>query len=351
MISARALSRATLSRQMLLARANLTVREAIEQSVVLNAQQTNDPYLWLWTRLADFRSDYLTAAIADRTVVRSTLLRGTQHLVSASDYGWLRAILQPLLNRLQRNVFGRRIGDLDADQLIVATREILGGRNLTRPELGRLLEQRWPGRDRTALAWSAQYLEPVLHPMLNSNGRNTPFVLASDWLGPADSKPDPSRLIIRYLSAYGPATVGDIRAWSGVAGLREVVERLRPELVVFRDESGRELFDLPDAPRPDPDTEAPVRFLPEFDNLLLAYTDRNRIMTDEVRAQVCVGDAVAATILVDGAVRATWTLEKISGQLRIHMFGRLSRIQRSAVEEEAEALQPFCAQKLRPRTI
>lgn len=142
------------------------------------------------------------------------------------------------------------------------------------------------------------YLEPVLHPAPSGTWNTlgpTPFVLASDLLGPPHPDPAPQLLVRRYLAAYGPATVGDLRTWCGVSGLPEVVDGLRPELHVFRDERGRELVDLADAIRPDADVPAPVRFLPEFDNLMLAYADRTRMMTDEVRRQVCVGDGVAAT--------------------------------------------------------
>ncbi len=313
-LSLRALNRAALARQLLLMRAELPVVAAIRRVVGVNAQAAKDPYLWLWARLADFRIDQLTEAIEVRQVVRSTTMRVTQHLVAADDFWWVRSVLQPLLARTQRNIFARGTTDVDLDELVGATRDLLAGRSLYRAELGRLLEARWPGRDRTALAWSAQYLEPIVHPVSSGSwhtSSRTKFTLAADWLGaprsPDDGLTGPQRLVRRYLAAYGPATTSDIRAWSGVSGLREAVDSQRSELQTFTDSGGRELVDIPDGPRPEADTPAPVRLLPEFDNLMLAYADRTRIMSDDVRRQVCVGDGVAATVLIDGFVDGTWS--------------------------------------------
>lgn len=252
-LSRRAVNRATLARQFLLARATLPVPAAVEDLAGLNAQEPNGGYLSLWSRLDGFRQQDLTERIVDRTVVRSVLFRGTQHLISADDFRWLHPLLRPLLTRLQRNTFGRRTAGVDLAELVDLARTLLTGRTRTRPELARLLEPRWPGIERSALAWSVQYLEPVLHPApsgtWNTRGP-TPFQLATDVLGLLDPTPDPARLVRCYLAAYGPAAVADIRAWSGVSGLREVVEAMGSELVGFRDDDGRRLFDLPDAPRP-----------------------------------------------------------------------------------------------------
>lgn len=340
-LSPRALNRATLARQMLLERHDVTVQEAVEQTVGLNAQSPNEPYLWLWSRLTEFTVSDLTDAIVDRSIVRSTLMRGTQHFVAAHDFVWLRPVLQQLLNRIQRNTFGRRVGNADLERLTATTRKLMAGEAMTRSDLSRLLDRQFPDAERGALGWSAQFLEPMLHPAPSGTWNTlgaTPFVLATDWLGPLGA-PDADQLVRRYLAAYGPATASDVRAWSGVAGLREVVDRMRPELFVFRDETGREVFDLPDAPRPDPDTPAPIRFLPELDNVLLAYSDRTRMMTDEIRAQVCQGDAVWATVLVDGVVRAKWSIDDAT--IVIHPFGALTKAERAAVDDERDRLQHF----------
>lgn len=347
-LSARALGRATLARQLLLDRTALPVAAAVERVFGLNAQSPNPPYLALWSRLEPFAIDDLTAAITDRSVVRSVTLRGTQHLMAVPDFRLVRPAVAALLRRVHRNVFGRRTAGVDLDALVAEARELLAdGTVRTRPELGRLLAERRPGADPTALGWTVQYLEPVLHPApsgtWNTHGA-TPFASA-DWTG---VRAEPTldslcQLVRRYLAAFGPASVADMRAWSGVSGLREVFERLRPELRTYTDESGRELFDLPEVTVPDADVPAPVRFLPEFDAPLLAYADRTRMMTDDVRRQVCVGDAVAATVLVDGMVAAVWSASRTGAvaELTVRPFRPLGPTDRSEIEAEADRLIRF----------
>jgi hypothetical protein len=341
-LSARALGRATLARQLLLDRADLPVVAAVERLFGLNAQDPNLPYLALWNRLRPFSIRDLTAAIEDGSLVRSTLMRATQHMVSAADFQLVRPLLAPLLRRVQRNAFGRRTAGVDLDALVAEARVLLAdGRVVTRPELGRQLALRWPQADPTALGWSVQYLLPLVHPApsgtWNTRGA-TPFAHADVPSGAC-----PEELVRRYLAAFGPASVSDARAWSGIGGLREVFDRMRPRLRTFTDESGRELFDLPDAPTPPPDLPAPVRFLPEFDAPLLAYADRTRIMTTEVRRRVCVGAGVAATVLVDGTVAATWSIRRAddTAALEVQPLRPLAAADRAAVEDEAQRLLAF----------
>ncbi|TDD56968.1 winged helix DNA-binding domain-containing protein [Nonomuraea terrae] len=349
-LSKRALGRALLDRQFLLRRADLPAVTAVERVFGLNAQSPNQPYLALWSRLDSFTIAGLTAAIEDRSLVRSTMMRATQHLMSVPDFRFVRPVLAPLLRRVQRNTFGRRTAGVDLDALVEEARELLDGRVVTRPQLGRLLAQRRPAADPTALGWSVQYLEPLVHPAPSGTWNvygPTPCARA-DWTGvrPEATAEDVRRMVRRYLAAFGPASVSDARVWSGVSGLREMFEQLRPELRVYTDESGRELFDLPDRLIPAADLPAPVRFLPEFDAPLLAHADRGRIMTDEIRRQVCVGDAIAATVLVDGAVAATWTTSHDDGAavLTVRPLRPLrpwSPADRDAVEAEAARLLAF----------
>jgi len=335
-LSSRALGRALLERQLLLRRAELAVVPAVEQLFGLNAQSPNDPYLVLWSRLKLFSLADLTGAIEDRSLVRSTMMRATQHLMSVEDFGFVRPVLAPLLRRVQRNAFGRRTTSVDLDDLVVAARELLAdGRTLTRPELGRLLAERWPVDDPTALGWTAQYLVPLIHPAPSGTWNvygATPFTLADVSAG------DVRRMVPRYLAAFGPASVADARTWSGVSGLREVFAELRPSLQVYADSSGRELLDLPDRPLPEEDVPAPVRLLPPFDATLLAHADRTRIMTDEIRRQVCVGAGVAATVLVDGTVAAIWTVGP-TGVLKVQPLRPLTDL--DAIEAEALRLLAF----------
>ena len=345
----RKLGRATLERQLLLRRWDLPVTEAVERLAGLNAQDPEPPYLGLWARLADFEHDALTRSLHDRSVVRSSLLRGTQHMVTAADYLAWRPLLQPVLERIQRGFFGRATAGVDPAALAAAARQLLGQRLLTRPELGRLLARQWPDHEPGALAWSAQFLVPLVHPPPSGTWGThgpTPFVLAESWIGrPLPAWSSPQELIKRHLAAFGPASVNDIQAWSGLTRLREPVERLGAELRPFRDEGGRQLYDLPDAPRPDPDTPAPPRFLPAVDNLLLAHADRTRVISDEHRKRVCVGAVVEPTVLVDGQVVAVWKLIRApaGATLEIELLTGLSGTEQAAVAQEGMGLLRFSA--------
>ncbi len=211
------------------------------------------------------------------------------------------------------------------------------------PNSGALASTR-PDADPNALGWTVQYLLPVVHPAPSGTwGKRgaTPFA-AFSGVPEAATAEDVGEMVRRYLAAFGPATVADARSWSGVGGLREVFERLRPELRTYADESGRELFDLPDRDLPPADLAVPVRLLPEFDATLLAHADRTRVMTDEIRRQVCQGAAVAATVLVDGTVAATWTKDR-TGRLTVVPLRPISTADRAAIEAEALRLLAFAA--------
>lgn len=340
-IDRRALNRATLERQLLLQRSPMPVPDAVGRLVGLQAQSANAPYLGLWTRLADFALTDLTARLEDRSVVRSSVLRGTQHLVRADDYGWLRPLIEPALARGRQAAYGRQTAGLDLAELASVARDLLAGRTLTRPQLGAALASRWPSYDPLVLAWSAQALVAVVHPPPSGTWRRggaTPFALASDWLGVTPAEHGPDELVRRYLAAYGPATVADMQQWSGVRGLAEVVARM--PLVPL----GDGLYDLPDMTY-EPERDAPVRFLPEFDNLMVAYADRGRIMPEEYRKRVCVGSMVHPTVLVDGTVRGTWKLAlgKDRARLTVSLFERLPRRDHAAVTAEASRLLDFAA--------
>lgn len=335
------LNRTALARQLLLDRVDLPAATAVERLAGLQGQEANSPYLSLWARLRDFRHDQLTGALEDRSVVRSSVLRGTQHLVTAGDFTWMRALMQPVLARTRQAAFGRDTKDVDLDRLVALTRETLAGRTLTRPQLRDELAVHWPDVPPLTLAWSAQMLVPVVHPPPNgtwNRGGATPFTLAEEWLGrPLETDPSREVLVERYLRAFGPASVKDVQMWSGLTRLKEVVAGM--DLRVHRDESGRELYDVPEGELSEVD-EAPVRLLPYFDNLIVAYDDRSRMMTAEIRKRVCVGAVIYPTVLVDGRVKAMWDLvdKRI---LRVETFGELSATERAAVTAEAEALLDF----------
>lgn len=265
--------------------------------------------------------------------------------------------MQPVLDRGRQGAFGRDTAGLDPAELAAAARALLRGRTLTRPQLGRLLAEHgraagWGERDPRALAWSVQCLVPVVHVPPNGTwgrGGATPFTLAEEWLdSPPEAEPSPGRtaeMVLRYLTAFGPAGVRDVQTWSGLTRLGDVLERLRPDLRVFHDEDGNELFDVPDGPLPAPATPAPPRFLPDFDNLMVAHARRARIMTDEHRRLVISGSLVRATLLVDGFVRGVWTVGRDgdAATLTVRLFEPLSAEDTAAVTAEGERLLAFAA--------
>lgn len=346
----RALNRAFLKRQLLLSRSRLSAEEAIEHLVGMQAQAPNPPYIGLWTRLEGFHPDELARLILERRAVRIALMRNTVHLVTARDCLKLRPLVQPVIDRGLRASRAHRAGleGLDAEALVAAGRVLLEERPCTAKELGMLLEERWPERDGASLARAIRHLLPIVQvPPRGLWGRSGPaaHTTAEVWLGrPFDPDPSMEEMVLRYLGAFGPASVKDVQTWSGLTRLGEVIERLRPHLVTFHDEHGHELFDLPDAPRPDSETPAPPRFLPEFDNLILSHADRSRIIADDYRKTIASKNGmVPATVLVDGFVRGVWKTERTRGKvtLVIEPFEPLPRKDLDALCEEGDRLIRF----------
>jgi hypothetical protein len=350
-LSRRALNRALLERQLLLQRSTMPVPAAVEHLVGLQAQVPNTPYIGLWTRLEGFNAEYLAQLIKDRRAVRIALMRGTIHLVMQRDCLALRPVVQPIMDRsLKSGAFSRSNMGIEFQALAAAGRAIVEEKPRTLAEIGKLLQERWPDRDATALAYAIRDMLPLVQvPPRGIWGLSGKAIstTAENWLGrslAADQSPD--EMILRYLGAFGPATVSDMQKWSGLTRLREVAEGLRPRLRTFRDDLGNELFDLPDAPLPHPDTPAPPRFLPEFDNVLLSHSDRNRIIPDEHRWGVFTNNGlILGTVLVDGFVRGTWKITRQRGTaaLAIHPFTRLAKQERAALVEEGARLLAFAA--------
>ena len=355
-LSRRALNRALLERQLLLARSHVAARDAIERLVGMQAQVPLDPYIGLWTRLDGFRTDELAKLITDRRAVRIGLMRGTVHLVTARDALAIRPVVQPMYERMFVSArddvgvptFTSRLAGLDMKAVLAAGRKLVDETPRSAAELRPLLKKRWPERDADALAAAVHFHLPLVQvPPRGVWGKTAQprHALLQTWLGrelAGDGTPD--KLMLRYLRAFGPATVADARTWSRLTGLREVFERLRPSLRTFRDEKGRELFDVPDGPLPDPDTPAPPRFLPEYDNVFLSHDDRSRIVRDDVRwSQRTVMEGRFGTVLVDGFIEATWKIVREAGTatLRVESVAPLTRRDMDAVAEEGERLLTF----------
>ncbi|MFL6123005.1 winged helix DNA-binding domain-containing protein [Actinophytocola sp.] len=347
----RATNRATLARQHLLARTEQTALDTIEHLVGMQAQAPFPPYTGLWTRLRDFQPDELADALLNRHVVRIALMRGTVHLVTAADACYLRPLIQPLLDRdLRTNTqHARHLTDLDPTTIADTARHALAERPHTPKELGAALAQHWPDRSPAALTHAARGLLPLVQvPPRAVWGRagHTAYQTAQHWLGrELDPAPDPRRMITRYLAAYGPASVADMQTWSGLTRLREITETL--DLPTTRTPDGRELYDLPDAPRPDEDTPAPVRFLPEFDNILLSHADRTRIMTEEHRKRLFAvkNGVLPGTFLVDGFVHGSWrvTRQRTSALLIITPWARTTDKDLTVLTAEGTRLLDFLA--------
>ncbi|MFE9387221.1 winged helix DNA-binding domain-containing protein [Streptomyces sp. NPDC007025] len=342
----RTLNRATLARQLLLEPSDMPVLDTIAHLGGLQAQAPQEPFVGLWSRLRAFDPTALSDLLTERRAVRMHLMRRTVHLVSAEDALAWRTRFDGMLHQRTLGVHRSVLEGVDLDELAAAGRAVLAdGEPRTMAGLVEALADRRPGRDKRALG---EILVAALVPVVQVPPRGlwrtragVRNVLLSSWLGreaapPAPDGSDPvgRALVRRYLAAHGPAASADLRAWCGLSGLPAAVSALREELVSFRDERGRELLDLPDAPRPDPGTPAPVRFLPAFDNAVLGYHDRSRIIDDVHRGLSVAGERV---VLVDGRVSATWHTGS-ADTVSVSPLRGLSAAERTAVAEEAERL-------------
>jgi Winged helix DNA-binding domain len=366
-LTERQLNRATLRRQLLLHRAARPAADAIEHLAGLQAQAPLAPHVGLWTRLAGFGHDDLKDLLTERAVVRAHLMRNTVHLVTAADFLRFRPLFQPLMERALAGNFGRNLDGVDLAELRAFAQTLLAGTPLTRTELADQLSARWPDHHPASLAYAATHLLPLVQApprgLWGSSGRAV-FVLASAWLAgtqPGDPRPggltaynnvadDPARateqLVLRYLAAYGPATVGDVQTWCGLSRLHAVTERLGPRLRAFTGPDGAELLDLPDAPRPDADVPAPPRFLPEYDNLLLSFAGRGRVIRGARPVPLPPGNgATTGTLLVDGCWEGEWTTARDGDRavLAVRPYRRLNGLEQDAITAEGSRLLDFTA--------
>ncbi|WP_037885976.1 winged helix DNA-binding domain-containing protein [Streptomyces viridochromogenes] len=338
-LGTRALNRATLDRQLLLRRSPLSALAAVEHLVGLQAQEVKPPYYALAARLEGFTPEELSGLLADRAAVRIVTMRSTIHLHSADDGLTLRPLVQPARDR-EVNYFRKGLVGVDLDRLAVLARELVEAEPRTMKQLRAALGAEWPDADPQSLAVAARCTLPLVQVTPRGLwGRSAQVALTTleHWLGrPAEPAASPDATVLRYLAAFGPASVKDMQTWSGLTRMRAAFERLRPQLVTFRDENGVELFDLPDAPRPDPDTPAPPRLPPEFDNLLLSHADRTRVVPPADRGRTWQANTVYCPLLVDGFLAGVWRI--LDDALVIEQFTELTKAQCTEVTEEAERM-------------
>lgn len=349
-LSNRQLNRALLARQHLLERRHFPATDVIEQLVGLQSQAPNDPYIGLWSRIESFETAELSQAMLARETVRIVTMRGTIHLVTARDALAFRPVVQSMLQTSfgANATYAPNFEGLDLAEVIEAGRQVLEDAPQTGKQLGAILGEQWPDRDASTLSHAVRYHLPLVQVTPRGvwgKSQQPTLTTIEAWLGrPMSAGREPDELIRRYLAGFGPATVADIQAWSGLTGLRESVERLRPGLAAYRDERGRELFDIEDGTFPDPETPAPVRFFPGFENALLAHADRTRIISDERRkATWKVNGLVDPTFLLDGYVGGRWkaVCAKTDVAIDLFPFEPLARSDRVDVECEATRLLDF----------
>lgn len=348
LLTPRALNRATLARQHLLERRPAAPLQVIEGLFGLQAQLARPPFIGLWSRIAGFRREALHALLLERQVVRATAMRGTLHLMSTRDYLKFRTTLQPVLDRALQGVFRDRAKALDLDEALAFGRAFFGEQPRTFDALRAALLARDAGADERAIAYAIRMRLPLIQVPVASTWSfpaQADFAVAEAWLATA---PDPASilpdLLLRYLAAFGPASVADAQTWSGLQGLKPVFEALRPQLVTFKGVDGKELFDLPEAPRPPEETPVPVRFLPDYDNLVLAHADRTRVIDDAHRPRIATRNLqVLATFLVDGRVAGTWKIEtkRKKVTLTLSPFEDLSASTRDDLADEGLRLLNF----------
>lgn len=357
-VDRRTLSRTTLARQLLLERSTIGVVDTVERLVGMQAQVPQNPYVGLWSRLVDFQPAALEQELVDRRLVRIVSLRGTVHLLTADDCLVLRPLSQPVLDREMAMHRDHRdaLATLDLGPPLDFARRVLADGPMSNRRLRDAFATEFPDVDPSTLVFATRnrlaFVQTPPRGLWSSSGEVS-GTTAEAWLGrtPVEA-PDLDGVILRYLAAFGPSSVADAATWSRLTGLREVFERLRRRLVVYRDESGRELFDSPDGELVDTDTPAPVRFLPEYDNVLLSHDDRSRFVDDDERRRLgAAPEPVRGSILVDGRGVGGWRIEPalpgaklpVNGTATVHiqLLDELPDAAAADVDAEARAVASF----------
>lgn len=355
-LSLKAINRATLARQMLLSREKATPLKAIEKLVGLQAQEARPPFIGLWTRIENFERPQLAKLLHARKVIRATAFRATIHLMSAKDFVAMRPTMQPVLTSAMQSALRDQAKLLEIDKLVEGARTFFDEAHRTFDDLRKHYEKAKQKANVRAMAYAVRTHLPLVQVPTDDPWAfpsSAAYALADTWLGKKIAvKTDGTgptnagleALVLRYLAAFGPAAPADVQTWSLHKNLGEVFERLRPKLKALKDPKGREIFDLPKAPRPDESVTAPVRFLPEYDNLVLSHADRTRVIADAYRPQLVTKNLrVRATFLIDGFAAGTWKTErgKAAAKLTIEPFEAIPKSSRKNLIDEAERLLRF----------
>ena len=338
----RALNRALLARQLLLERASLSIPEALSRMSGIQNQYAPNAYLRLWSCLTEFGRDDLTRAYEEAAVVQGTLMRGTIHAVARDDYrtflGAVRSSQREWSERATKAPAG-----LERAAALKRVRAALTDGPMKRPALVALLKDVHP-----AVRYSIDTELGILRvpPSSTWDRRRADLcALADEVIGPGDAVPEAVALpavIKRYLRAFGPASVAQMGSFLGI-GISRIKAAVPPRLRRFRTEDGLELLDVQRAPLPDPETPAPVRFLPTWDAILLVHARATQVLPEEYRPRVFHTKMPPSypTFLIDGHVAGTWRHE--DGEIRLTPFRKLAAGERAALEEEAHALTAFHA--------
>jgi hypothetical protein len=355
-LTLRHLNRATLARQMLLARKKTTLLNAVAQLVGVQAQMARPAFVCLWSRVQGATREKVAALLHDRTLVRATAMRATLHVTTASDYLAFRSCLQGDLDRGLKALLKQRLDGIEIERIVAIAREYFATPR-TFDDMRRRLQTKYPKLDERAMGYAVRLTLPLVQVPTDDEWAypaQASFVSAERWMGKKPA-PDagPDALVLRYLAAYGPATVADAQSWLGMQPLKPVFERLRPKLVSLRGPGKAELFDVPGAPMPDPDVPAPVRFLPEWDSMLIGRTDQRILAADDRAAVFLPGLRVLPTCLIDGFAAGTWKVERTKGAatLIVSPFSKVSKAHRAALEQEGEALLAFVEPDAKRREV
>ena len=347
-LTLRQLNRATLARQLLLEREKTSALKAIGRLFAMQAQLPRPAFIGLWSRVAGFEREELKGLLHRRDVVRGTLLRGTLHLLSAKDFLAIRDAFTPMLEKAIGTVLRERAKGLDVAVLVPQALAYLQAQPRTFEEVRAHLSALHPKGDGRAMGFAMRCALKLVQVPIEAPWSFPPeaaFSPAEQWLGKklsavADLRP----LVLRYLEGFGPASVADMQTWSGLKELGGPFEQLRPKLKTFLDPRGRELFDLPKAPRPAEEVDAPVRFLPDYDNLLLGHADRTRVISDGHRALIATKNLmILPTFLVDGFAAGTWKIDRAraAATLTLKPFEALPKKARAELTQEGAALLRF----------